>query len=276
MELIKALNNNVALVKNNNNQEEIVMGSGIAFKVHSGEQINEALVEKHFTLDQKGGNETITSLLNRITVDDIELASKIIHTGEERLGYHCSDSILVTLSDHLGMMLDRAKKGLYFATPLQWDIRLIYPEEYKYSKWVIQELREKTGYDIPDQEAAFIALHFINARNDGNAMEETIFSTKIIQSILNITRVHYGREFSEDDFNVSRFITHIRYFVRRQMRGETLSANYSITDVISQQCPKDYKCALKITEFLQQTYQWEVSETEKLYLTLHLNRINLN
>ena len=192
MELIKALNNNVALVKNNNNQEEIVMGSGIAFKVHSGEQINEALVEKHFTLDQKGGNETITSLLNRITVDDIELASKIIHTGEERLGYHCSDSILVTLSDHLGMMLDRAKKGLYFATPLQWDIRLIYPEEYKYSKWVIQELREKTGYDIPDQEAAFIALHFINARNDGNAMEETIFSTKIIQSILNITRVHYG------------------------------------------------------------------------------------
>lgn len=276
MELIKALNNNVALVKDNKNQEAVVMGSGVAFKVHAGEQINEALVEKRFVLDAKGGKKDFENLLNRISVDDVELASKIIKNGEIQLGYRCRDSILLTLSDHLGMMLERARDGLYFASPLQWDIRLIYPKEYKYSRKVIKQLRKDTGYEIPDQEAAFIALHFINASADSTGMEETILCTKIVQSILNITRVYYGREFHEDDFNVSRFIVHIQYFVRRQVSGEGIEGNSSIAEVVAKQCPKDYKCAQKISDFLQQTYQWKVSEGEKLYLTLHLNRINLN
>lgn len=276
MKLIKALNNNVALVRNNNNQEAVVMGSGVAFKVHSGEQINEALVEKRFVLDAEGGRKDFENLLNRISVDDIELASNIIRDGEVQLGYRCRDSILLTLSDHLGMMLERARESLYFASPLQWDIRLIYPKEYRYSQKVIKQLRENTGYEIPDQETAFIALHFINASVDSTGMEETILCTKIVQSILNIIRVYYGREFQEDDFNVSRFIVHIQYFVRRQVSGQGLEGNDSIAEMVAKECPRDYKCAQKISDFLQQTYRWEVSEGEKLYLTLHLNRINLN
>ncbi|WP_099469784.1 PRD domain-containing protein [Konateibacter massiliensis] len=276
MELIKALNNNIALVKNENNQEEVVMGSGVSFKVHSGEQINEALVEKRFVLDGNGKKKAFENLLDRIRVDDVELASNIIKDGENQLGYQCRDSIILTLSDHLGMMLERAKDGLYFTSPLQWDIQLIYPKEYRYSEKVIEKLRKKTGYEIPNQEAAFIALHFINSRFDGSGMNETVLCTKIIQNILNITRVYYGREFHEDDFNVSRFITHIQYFVRRQVSGQKLTADITMAEMIGKQCPKDYKCALKIAEFLKHNYQWDVTDGEKLYLTLHLNRINVN
>ncbi len=270
MRLIKALNNNVALVQDEKGQEAVVMGKGVAFNGKPGDPVREALIEKYFVLDGDRGKRDFDSLLKRITVDDMELASSIIREGEEELGYRCSDSILLTLSDHLGMMLERMKEGIFFGTPLEWDIRLIYPKEYQFARKAVAGLREKTGYQIPDQEAAFLVLHFINAHSGGNDMRETVMCTKIIQNILNICKLYYGREFQEDDFDVSRFITHVRYFVRRQIKGEHLK----IDAAIAEKCPEDYKCAMKIARFLRQMYQWEVSQGEILYLTLHLNRMS--
>lgn len=276
MELRKALNNNVALVLDDENKEAVVMGKGVAYNLKPGAQLDTSRIEKYFVLGGSSGRKDFDSLLKRITVNDIELASDIIHKGEERLGYHCNDSILLTLSDHLGMMMDRAKEGIYFGTPLEWDIRLIYPKEYQYAKETVEELKRKTGYQIPEQEAAFIALHFINASASGNGMQETMLCTKIIQNILNICRLYYGREFGEDNFDVNRFVTHVRYFVRRQLAGEVLKMDIEVARVIAEKCPEDYRCAMRISRFLNQTYGWEVSEGEILYLTLHLNRINLN
>lgn len=275
MKLIKALNNNVALVKDKNGQEAVVMGKGMGFGIKNGCSIPESLIEKHFILNGDSGKRDFDKLLRRITVDDIELASDIIREGENMLGYRCNDSILLTLSDHLGMLLERMKEGIHFGTPLEWDIRLIYPREYQFAKKVVEDLREKTGYEIPEQEVAFIVLHFINANSSQKGMEETMIYTKIIQNILNISKLHYGREFKEDNFDVSRFVTHVRYFVKRQMNGEKLEMDKSIAEVIARRCPEDHKCARKITRFLKQAYGWEVSEGEELYLTLHLNRMNI-
>ncbi len=275
MKLIKALNNNVALVKDKNGQEAVVMGKGVGFGIKNGCSIPESLIEKHFILNGDSGKRDFDKLLRRITVDDIELASNIIREGENMLGYRCNDSILLTLSDHLGMLLERMKEGIHFGTPLEWDIRLIYPREYQFAKKVVEDLREKTGYEIPEQEVAFIVLHFINANSSQKGMEETMIYTKIIQNILNISKLHYGREFKEDNFDVSRFVIHVRYFVKRQMNGEKLEMDKSIAEVIARRCPEDHKCARKITRFLKQAYGWEVSEGEELYLTLHLNRMNI-
>lgn len=276
MKLIKALNNNVALVKDKKGQEAVVMGKGLAFNAKPGDLVRESLVEKHFVLNGDSERKDFDSLLKRITVDDIELASSIIRKGEEKLGYRCNDSILLTLSDHLGMLLERMKEGVYFGTPLEWDIKLIYPKEYQFAKEVVEDISRQTGYQIPEQEAAFIVLHFINANSTGKGMEETMMYTKIIQNILNISKLHYGREFREDNFDVSRFVTHVRYFVKRQMNGEALEIDESIATVIAEKCREDYKCAKKISRFLHQTYGWKISEGEELYLTLHLNRMNLN
>lgn len=276
MRLRKALNNNVALVLDSGGEEAVVMGRGVAFNLKPGMKVDPNRVEKRFALDKKSGRKDFDSLLQRITAEDVELASDMIRKGETILKCRCSDGILLTLSDHLGLMLERAKKGLYFGTPLEWDIRLIYPKEYQTSMEIVRELRKRTGCEIPDQEAAFIALHFINANFSENGMQETLLCTKIIQNILTICQRYYGRELREDDFNVSRFVTHVRYFVQRQVNGEELNVDLAIARVVAEQCPKDYKCAQRIGDFLKKTYDWEVSEGESLYLTLHLNRISMN
>lgn len=273
MELIKALNNNVALVYDDNKQEAVVMGSGVAFGLKPGGSVNQSRVEKLFVLDGEKGHKDFDRLLERISLDNLELASDIIKRGEQQLGYHCNDSILLTLSDHLGMMLERVKEGVYFASPLEWDIKLIYPKEYRYAMTVVKDLQRDLNTEIPEQEAAFIALHFINANLNSEGMQNTILGTKIIQNILNICKIYYKREFDEDDFDVRRFISHIRYFVQRQMKGEVLDIDETIAEAVIVSCPEDYKCSLKIADFLKKTYNWDISRGEILYLTLHLNRI---
>lgn len=273
MKLIKALNNNVALARDEKGVECIVTGRGIAFHSKPNEQINTSKIEKKYVLEQgKKGND-LDNLMKRISPYEIELASEIIRRGEIRLGHEYSGSSLLALADHLALVLERAKEGIYFATPLEWDIKQIYPKEYRYCLEAVDFLTKKTGYEIPEQEAAFITLHFINGSTDKKDMHETKFQTKVIQNILSICKLYPRYRLDENDFNVSRFISHVRYFVSRQMSGQVLDIDLDIASVIVKKCPEDYQCAKKIARFLEKTYGWDISEGEILYLALHLDRI---
>ena len=46
MKLLKALNNNVALVLDDEKRESVVMGRGVAFHVKIGQHIDSSLVER--------------------------------------------------------------------------------------------------------------------------------------------------------------------------------------------------------------------------------------
>lgn len=273
VKVIKVFNNNVTLVLNDANHEEIIMGKGVGFGKKEQDLIDQNLIEKRFVLEDKTSVNAFQELLGRIDIEDIELASDIIQEGEKQLGYTCGNSILLTLSDHISFLLKRAKEKTLFTTPLEWDIKLIYPKEFQYAKQAVQTIRDHTGLDIPDQEAALIALHFINTHYEGHDMQETVLSTKIIQNVIDIANYHYGKQFNEQSFNFSRFVTHIRYFVMRQLHHEANDNDSSIVNVIALKYPNDYKCAKKIKEFLEQTYGWKIKDDELLYLSLHLNRL---
>lgn len=276
VKVIKVFNNNVALVLNDTNHEEIIMGKGIGFGKRENDDLGEEKIEKRFVLEDKTSVHAFQDLLGRIDIEDIEFASDIIQDGEKILGYTCSNSILLTLSDHISFMLKRAKEKMLFTTPLEWDIKVIYPNEYAYALEVVKHMRNRTKLDIPEQEAAFIALHFINAHYEGKDMQETVLSSKIIQQVIDIAKYHYGKEFNEASFNFSRFITHIRYFIMRQLHNESNNSDSSIINVIALKYPMDYKCAKKIKEFLEKTYQWNIGDDELMYLSLHLNRLSMD
>lgn len=274
VKILKVFNNNVALVLNDANHEEIIMGKGVGFGKKENDTIDSAGIEKRFVLEDKTSRKAFQELIGRIDIEDIELASDIIQDGEHVLGYRCHNSILLTLSDHISFMLKRAREKTLFTTPLEWDIKMIYPNEFHYAQAVVEKMRVRTGLEIPDQEAAFIALHFINAHYEGKDMQETLVSSKIIQHVIDIAKYHYGKEFDESSFNFSRFITHIRYFVMRQLHHETHENDSSIIHVIALKYPEDYRCAKKIKAFLEKTYEWKIGDDELLYLSLHLNRLS--
>ena len=129
---------------------------------------------------------------------------------------------------------------------------------------------------IPQREAAFIALHFINSHFDADNMHETLEVTKIIQNVIDIVNYHYGKEFDENSYAFSRFVVHLRYFILRELHSENDNTGGSLLEIVSLKYPNEYACAKKIKEFLEKTYSWSIDDGELLYLTLHLDRLAEN
>ncbi|GGP08587.1 PRD domain-containing protein [Oceanobacillus neutriphilus] len=277
MQVVKVFNNNVVLVKNKYDLEEIVMGKGVGFGKFPGDKIEEQKIEKQFASKVKDKDMVpdFEEILKRVDYLDITLASEIFSLFEKRISKKVSETSLLDMADHINFMLKRAKEGASFRTPLEWELKEIYPLEYEISLEAVKLLNEKTGIYIPDMEAAFITLHYVNATSGESRMEETILISKILQNILNIIKYHYGKEFNEATVHFRRFITHIRYFVKRQLAKENVSVQSStLLSVIKLQYKNDYQCAEKIKNYLDEKYNWSISKDELMYLTLHLNRLS--
>ena len=274
MEIVKVFNNNASLVLNDNHQEEVVMGSGIGFGLKPGNTVDQKKIEKRFIINDQKSIADLEQLLKRIEYRDLQLASDILKLFEEAFQCESNPALLVALADHIGFALTRAREGMKIQTPLEWELKQVYPKEYEIGLQAVELMQKRTHLNIPQDEAAFITLHFVNFLGDNNGMEETMLISKVMKDILTIINYHYGKEFRQDSIYFSRFITHIRYFVKRQMSNELpAQPASSLLDVIQLKYPLDYECAMKIKQFLENRYQWEITEAELLYLTLHLNRL---
>lgn len=259
---------------NDKGQEEVVMGSGIGFGLKPGDDVNQLKIEKRFVFDNKKQFYDLEKLLERIDYHDFELASEIIQLFEEDMGKKSLPSLLLTLADHIGFALVRAREGMVLRSPLEWELKQVYPKEYEIALKAVDLMNLHANITVPKEEAAFITLHFVNFMDENKGLDETILVSKIIQNILTIINYHYGKEFKQDSIYFSRFVTHIRYFVKRQLSSEKeLAEPSSLLGVIQLKHPEDFACAIKIKQFLEENYEWHISEDETLYLALHLNRL---
>lgn len=279
MKIKKPLGNNAILIEDENGIEQVAIGNGIGFRKREGDEADQSKIQNIYVVkDKDTKHKDLEKVLQNIQPDNIVLASRIIEAGEKELGYKCNDSMLLSLADHLDFAITRAKNNTFFSTPLEWDIRVIYPKEYEFSLKAVKYIADYCKTSIPEEEAPFIALHFINSQaneyNSLNDMTETILCTGIIQNILDITKYHYGFKIDQNSFEFSRFVIHVRYFVRRQLKGIDINTNSELLQIISEKCPFDYACAKKIEKFLVNAYKWEIDPGELLYLTLHLNRVS--
>ena len=66
MRIFKVLNNNVAVILNEEGQEQIVMGRGICFKKKAGEEIPDEMIDKEFHLSTPEAHNKFRELIQDI------------------------------------------------------------------------------------------------------------------------------------------------------------------------------------------------------------------
>ena len=81
----KVLNNNVITIINENNEESVVMGRGIAFQKKKGDEIDQEKVDKIFVLKNKSINDKLIALVNDISVENLEIAEEVIKYAEKKV-----------------------------------------------------------------------------------------------------------------------------------------------------------------------------------------------
>ncbi|MDO3409316.1 PRD domain-containing protein [Saccharibacillus sp. CPCC 101409] len=272
MIICKIFNNNAIIARDSGKEEFVVMGRGIAFKKSVGEAVDKERIEKIFVLQQKEASEKFKRLLEDVPAETIAVCSDIIEYGKNMLGVPLSDYIYVTLTDHLHNVFRMADEGVANVNLLLWEIRRFYPKEFGIGLKSLEFIESTLDRKLPEDEAANIALHLINAQlNAGNPrMANAVEQTEKIQDILNIIKYSYNAPLNEQSVSYERFVTHLRFFFQRMGREKKseLEDDFLLRQVRSKY-RKAYECAGRIEKYLQT----ELSSEERLYLTIHVHRV---
>lgn len=274
MKIEKILNNNViTTIDVETGLEKVIMGRGIAFKKKIGEEIDKAQIEKVFLIENEKENLRFQRLINEIPIEYVQTSEKIISYARQMLDVEFDDHIYVALTDHLAFAIKRALAGIQIENNLLWEIQRIHKKEYEVGLWAIEFIEKEIGVELKEDEAGFIALHLING-SIGEIMPNTMNITTIIQDVLNIIKYHFIVEFDEDDLSYDRLITHLKYFAQRIISKKQLAEDEApFLKLIKENYSDVYKCALKIKTYIQNNYDYVISDGEIVYLSLHLQRV---
>lgn len=274
MQVVKVINNNLVKSIDDKNNEVLVMGCGLGFKKVAGDAIDERLIEKIYTCNEKTNSSQLISLLEKIPLEHIQATNEIISFAKASLGKKLNQNIYITLVDHLNYAIERQKQGVVVKNALLWEIKKLYNHEFLVGKEALSIVKRRLDIELPEDEAGFIALHFVNALMDDLSMEKTTSMTKMIQRILNIIKYHFNLELDEYSIHYERFITHLKFFAQRIFMEVAIEdQDEQFIEVLKRKYKREYECTLKVKDYIQQEFNWILSEDEMIYLTIHINRI---
>ncbi|MBW4085744.1 BglG family transcription antiterminator LicT [Paenibacillus sp. S150] len=268
----KIFNNNAIVAKDPHKQEFVVMGCGIGFKKSVGDEVAQDLIEKVFILKQKDASEKFKLLLEDVPSEYVSLCYDIIEYGKNSIEAPLSDYIYVTLTDHINNTLKMHDEGIRNTNPLIWEIKKLYPKEFGIGLKALEFIEDSVGKKLSEDEAANIALHLINAQanHPNHKVTDVAGQTQKIQDILNIIKYTYQLDLDEASVSFERFITHLRFFFQRiDKRKKTELEDDFLLRQIKAKYKRAYHCTLKIEKYLNM----ELSDEEKLYLTIHVHRV---
>ncbi|MBS4207062.1 BglG family transcription antiterminator LicT [Bacillus sp. FJAT-50079] len=272
MKIAKVINNNVVSVMKNDT-ELVIMGRGIAFQKRPGDQVDQDRIEKVFTLNNKQTSENFQLLLREVPIDLMVIVEEVIHFAQNQLGKKLNENIYVSLTDHINFAIERHEQGVEIKNALLWEIKQLYKEEFLIGLKALDKINHKFQLSLPEDEAGFIAIHLINAEMNEDVVN-TMNITKFMQQIINIVKYHFNVEFDEDSLNYFRFITHLKFFVQRIMKGTHYENDDDFLYIMIKQKHKEAaNCTEKIKSYIKKEYNHELTNEEMLYLTLHIERV---
>ena len=109
-------------------------------------------------------------------------------------------------------------------------------------KYAINLLNEKLGTKFSEDEAGFIALHFVNAEYD-TTINDTFAMTNMIQGILEL--------------------------VKQEMKDEEIE----FAKLMENKYPGEYECSKHIAEYIEKEYGGQISGEEIMFLAIHIKRV---
>ena len=273
MQITKVINNNVVSACDDKNSELVIMGCGIGFKKKPGDLIDRSLIEKKFRLENAAQMQQLVDLMTDLPSSYLTLVGEIIQKVSPMIEGHLSNSLYITLTDHLHFAVERAVEGIHLPNPLRWDIKQIYPREYAAALIAVSMTEDMMDVKLEEDEAASIAIHFVNAELNSD-MPLAVKVTDVVQGIVNIIQDFYGDSVDEHSVQFERILAHIRLFSQRILAGTTdADTEDDLYDILIDKYQESFEFAKRIREYVEKEYKVKVSDEEMTCLIVHLRRI---
>ena len=269
----KVINNNIISAYEKSGAEVIVMGRGIGFKKKQGEVIPADQISKIFRIKSRTLAEQFKELLANMPLERVRISDEIISHAKDHLKLKLNQSIYVTLTDHINFAIERVSQGIEPQNALLWEIKRFYPQEFQLGIYALELIQDRLDILLPEDEAGFIALHFVNAEY-GTDIRDAVKFPDQMQAIVDIVERDLGILLDESSLHYERFMTHIKFLIQRIYRKELLSSeDRELSLLMQRKYPREYQCSLKVAEYTMQATGSRLSEEEIMYLSVHIRRV---
>lgn len=269
----KVINNNIISAYEKSGAEVIVMGRGIGFKKKQGEVVPADQISKIFRIKSRTLAEQFKELLANIPLERVRISDEIISHAKDHLKLKLNQSIYVTLTDHINFAIERVSQGIEPQNALLWEIKRFYPQEFQLGIYALELIQDRLDILLPEDEAGFIALHFVNAEY-GTDIRDAVKFPDQMQAIVDIVERDLGILLDESSLHYERFMTHIKFLIQRIYRKELLSSeDRELSLLMQRKYPREYQCSVKVAEYIMQATGSRLSEEEIMYLSVHIRRV---
>lgn len=268
---IRSINNNTVICKDSRGQELIAMGKGIGFD-SMPKEIPLNKIERTFYDIEPQYMEFLPCLPYNI----MEFTAKLLEIARNELAYELSPNLVIAMADHINFAIERAQKNIRVKMPSAYDVKLNFPKEYRIGEYAVKKIRKEFKVYLPEEEIVGIAMGLLNGKKESVAGESKTVSEsdEMLEDITEIVEDRINSMIDRDSFSYSRFATHMLYLFQRLQRGNELhSDNLQIYCDLRKEFPEIAEYADEIAEHIVKKWNCNVSEEEKLYIMLHVNRI---
>ena len=208
-------------------------------------------------------------------LEHAEISNDIIAYAESTLKLELNQSIYVTLTDHINFAIERYRKGIVFENALLWEIKRFYAQEYELGQYAVRLIGEKLKIFLPEDEAGFIALHFVNAEY-GTNIQDAVRFPNLVRDILDIVISELKISLDEKSLHYERFVTHIKFLLQRIYRKELLpNEEEELAQMMQKKYPQEYACSRKIAAYIEETANCRLSGEEVMYMAIHIRRVTM-
>lgn len=274
MVIKRIYNNNVAMVEDEG-VERIAVGRGITFGRSRGDELDTSAVEKVFTLDDPDSLNRLERLIKGIPSEYLSVAEDIVAMLRAELGSDVDDNVLIALTDHISMAIERERAEVPCDNPLLMETRRFYKKEFALALRAQDIIEDRLGIRVSEGEVGFITLHIVNATMQQRA-DHLMLSISMINEILGIVAEAFDLVYDEESIQYERFLRHLQFFAQRVLdKSVVQSEDTFLFHLGKDQYPAAFECTERIGEHVASTYGCAVADAEKGYLVYHImNLVN--
>ena len=265
---ISTINNNVIRAVNESGHEIILMGKAIGIKCnrHHKAPVDEHLIERVFV----NNNAYLSNIIDEIPSDIFEVTSIVINEAEKELDTKFRDSIFLALLDHIYFVY-QSKDKEKILNPLLNEIKMFHEREMQAAKHSIEIVNSRLHTHFDEQEAAYIAFHYIDATSNlSNKQTKEIMSdlNKTIDFIKSLVKI------DENSVAYKRLMIHLKCLFTSIMTGEDdkrkMVFDKAFESNLRNNYASSYYLAEKIKKFIKEELNLDVKNEESAYLAMHI------
>lgn len=274
MLIYRILNNNAVLTKDDRHREMIILGKGIAFKKGMYDEIDESKITKKFLLASKQEKMNLETIIKHIPYEYFEFTESIRSYCEQQLQHFLDDGFTLRVADHIYFSVTKYHEDIRTPNLMLNEIQMFYRREFEISRTIIQWINDKFDVHFDENEAGFITFHIVSSSMsttdlDMNEMLERLtFMIKYIEQYFHVTLDIQSLEYS-------RLVTHLKYFIQRMNYPSDRPSlkEDSLFLLLKDKFYDLYEFLIVFEHALQMKYSYTLSDSDQLYLLIHLARV---